>query len=304
MPLFFCISGYLFNNKRKFTSFVLSKIKGILLPYTFFFFTSVAISVVLLHKTYKIKDILKYYLLNGKYCSLICNWAIWYLPAFFCISCIFYFISKLKKRYIFIIAIIAAMFSVPLSSHLLDKFTNEFIPFSVQSYLPGIFFMSLGFLYRSNIENICQKIMSNNRSDFFSILINFISIILFIAGVFISYNCYDQIISTRSYRFFLSAILIIISIIGITYENRNKLLIFFGRNTISILGIHRIILFVFQNIGLGSFLSKYNMNNSLGAILFSFVLVFIICLSKELIKFLYLNKIRRKSFFTGKSQNK
>ena len=66
MPLFFCISGYLFSAKRKYKSFLFAKFKALIVPYILFFIFSFLVSVLLLNRNVTVLKGIEYLLLGGR----------------------------------------------------------------------------------------------------------------------------------------------------------------------------------------------------------------------------------------------
>lgn len=280
MPLFFCISGYLFNNKRKFKEFLKIKIKTLILPYIIFFVISFLITYFLI-KHISIKDALKAFIFNGKYLIKINNWAIWYLPLFFIQSLLLYFISKITNNKIFcIIILIFSLLTVPTYKIITMYTSDNFIPFSIQVLPAATFYMGIGQLFKKFKEKLL-----NINSNILSLL----SFVLFIIGILISLNNSNQIISISTYNYVFAAVLIIPFIINITQNNNNKVITYLGKNSLWILGLHRIILKIMEVYKLGEFLEKYNVKGTLAALLITILCIAIICLINIVYKFIINN---------------
>lgn len=274
MPLFFCISGYLFNGKRKYKNFLKNKIKTVMVPYIIFFIVSYLITTFLFNEDINLLYGLKYMLLNGRYCSIVSNWAIWYLPLFFIASNIFYFFLKIKNNIIkYIIVIILFFATVPLNTYFYEVFTDSFIPFTLQALSPALFFMSLGYFAKKT------KIKIKNKK--FIKLIPVASTLLFILGISLSIYNYDQILRVTTYKYIIASLLIIQFIIIITKNNNNKIISYIGKNSLVILGYHRVLLACLEYYNLGTFLEQYNISGNFGAILITIICIVIICILNE-----------------------
>ena len=274
MPLFFCISGYLFNKNKKFKDFIKSKFKTLIIPYFIFFLISYITTITILKHDMSIPEMLKNLILNGRYCSLVSNWAIWYLPLFFIVSNVFYFIAKIKNKKIFIaILVICMLVSVPVNNILKSYVKDGFIPFSIQVLPIGIFYMGVGYLIKTR-----EKInIQFNKIQSFGVCI------LFFLGLAVSINNSDQIINITTYIYILASLMIMPFIIFITKNNSNKIITYIGRNSLIILGFHRIILQCMKDYKLANFLKQYKIKGDLAAILVSILCVFIICIINEII---------------------
>ena len=272
MPLFFCISRYLFKNIDNYYTFVTKKFKTLLIPYIIFFILSYIISKLFLNNILSIQHMIIYLYLNGKYCTQVNNWALWYLPLFFVSNNCFYFITKIKKQKIlFYILLILFFITVPVNLFLQKITLDSYIPFTLQTLIPSLFFMLIGYLYKINLNKIKNKLNKNTLLKSFSLLI---------IGIFISIKNSDQIIDIRTYQYIITALLIIQFIITYTKNKTNKLICYLGKNTLIILGFHRIILFLFEYY-FKPILIKINLH--LGSIIITTLCISIICILKEIV---------------------
>ncbi len=288
MPLFFCISGYLFSSKKSFKDFIKTKIKTLILPYFVFFIISYLITNFLI-KHVTIEKLLKAFLLNGKYLIYVNNWAIWYLVLFFIAAIIFYFIAKIKNKRVFtVVTIILGILTVPCYLFLKKIIGSEFIPFSMQVLPAAIFFMGIGKIYKEN-EKVFIELNKKTK-----IILSFI---LFGLGLIISRKVDSQIISIDTYRYLISALFIIQFIVLITKDNKNKYIRYIGKNSLVILGVHRVLLKLLQNYKVDDILKKCNIEGDFSAILISIGCIFLICVCHEIFKLIYknVNKIINKN---------
>lgn len=277
MPLFFCISGYLFKNNKTFKEFFEIKCKKLLIPYVIYFIVSYLVCITILKHDIRISEMLKYLLFNGEYCSLVENWPLWYLPLFFIASIVFYFISKIKNNKIFIATIfLSGLITVPVNNVLQGFVSKSFIPFSIQVLPAAIFYIGIG-----NI--VCKyRNISFKKNKFVEAII---SIVLCIVGIIISIKNNDQIIDITTYKYLIAALLIIQFVIYITKDNRNKAIIYLGKNSLIILGLHMVIFKVMYTYKLAIILMKYNITGDVAAILVTGLCIVIICLINEIIKY-------------------
>lgn len=279
MPLFFCISGYLFNNKKSYKEFLVSKIKSLILPYCIFFVLSYALTKIFLNTNIELKKTIISFFANGKYCRTVNNFAIWYLPLFFIASNLFFSISKIKNKKIYgLIIFIFGIISVPFSNWLINTPYNEYTPFSMQVLPAAIFFMGIG--------NIVMLIKDNYLKSFSNekyIIAFIVSIALFFVGIILSFNNQDEIISITTYKYLIAALFIIPFIIIITLKNENKIITYLGRNSLFIFGIHRPIIGIFQHYKFDNFLKSYNITGDFSAIIISILCITIICITLELL---------------------
>ena len=102
IPLFFFLSGYLFNGKSCFKEFVKSKIKGLLIPYIVLGVPLLVLSTIYESKGFSIDVFFEYckkFILQQRLYTL------WFLTSLFVLEILFYFINKYIKNACFQILI-------------------------------------------------------------------------------------------------------------------------------------------------------------------------------------------------------
>ena len=275
MPLFFMISGYLFNNKRSFKDFTIQKIKTIIVPYVIFFLISLFITELFMDKI-TLKQALIAFLLNGKHLIDVTNWAIWYLPTFFIVSLVFYPISKIKdKKILFIIMAITGLLTVPTYKYLIGIFPDECIPLSIQVLPAGICYMTLGYLYKDYKELINKKVPYKKQV--------IIAVILFILGFFISIcTTKSEIIKLSTYRYLATSVLLIPLIILITKDNHNKIIVYLGKNSLIILGLHLWMRDLSKRYGVFDAIKNMGLSNKFIPLIMAIMIISIICILNEI----------------------
>jgi len=150
MPLFFFISGFLFNKDIPFIIFLKSKFKRIINPYLFF-----SLSSFLLYwipaKIRNVDNIIgwKEFLLGttlGLSDPPFLSWNIvlWYLPALFCLLILAYTISKCPGKIGIIIIVI-----LTLTGFWLSKFNLLYFPYSINSVLSVLPFFYIGLIMKN-----------------------------------------------------------------------------------------------------------------------------------------------------------
>ena len=283
MPLFFCISGYLFKNTKKFKDFFVGKFKTLIIPYIIFFIISYIISTLWLNLDMTLPQMLKSLFLNGKYCSKVNNWAIWYLPSFFIATNIFYFISKIKNKYLFSFILFALfMATVPFYDIATRLTSNGYIPFSVQVLPAALFYMGIGYICNKLSKiNFTKRVFSNYK------VLSLICIILFTFGIILSIKNSDQIIKISTYKYVIASLLIIPLIINLTMRSKNKVIIYLGQNSLIILGVHRTLIALLEYYKFNNLLNKYNIRGNISALFIAIIVITFICIVYELLKFIY-----------------
>lgn len=276
MPLFFCISGYLFSNRAPFKEFVISKAKAILIPYAFYFTCSYLCTVMILKTPRTVPQFLIGMLLGGNYCSKFFNTPLWYLPLFFISLIAFYWLLKIDRPIIkYAVIISGALISIPFNKLLFALFPDKLTPFNIQALLPSLFFMFVGYeLKRVDMAKIKARL---TPYAFYAVIL-----LMFGAGMLLSKNNTDQIISLfMTYEFYIYPLLIMPLIMTVCYNTRNRQIEIIGANSITILGFHRLILHIFSDtFGFEEHFVITGANNFVLTMVFSVFCIFIICAGK------------------------
>lgn len=276
MPLFFCISGYLFSNRAPYKKFVISKAKSILIPYIFYFTCSYLCTVLIFRTRRTILHYILGLLLNGGYCGKFFNSPLWYLPLFFIAVNVFYWLLKIDRPIIrYAVVIAGALLSLPFNKLLLLLFPDKLVPFNIQALLPSLFFMFVG--HEMKKLDIAKIKSTLTPYGFYGIIL-----ILFGAGMLLSKNNTDQIISLfMTYQFYIYPLLIIPLIMCICYNSTNRHIQFIGNNSITILGVHRLILHFFSDtLGLEERLIFTDSSNMVITVFLCAACIFICCAGK------------------------
>jgi len=292
MPLFFCISGYLFSARKQYKDFLVGKFKNLIIPYIAFFIFSYIFSVTVLQREITIADGLEYMLLGGKHLTYVVNWALWYLQLFFIASNIFYFIVRIKYAIIrFVIMVGLFIVSLPVQQWCNNTFDNGYVPFAFNALCPALFFMLVAFEFRRIKETLVQKFKVKNISK----TVPVISFGLFELGILLAAGNDEQIISIQSYTFLIYSLLILQFIVLICHNCNNKYIVYMGKNSLMILGLHRPLLVLCSNIlPVKEVFDYFHITNFAGAVLVSSLCVFAICFVNYLVESLS-KKIKEKS---------
>ena len=276
LPLFFCISGYLFSVKAPFKKFVISKAKGILKPYVFYYVCSYLLTLTVFRTPLSLWQAIKGFLLSGSYCMDVNNSALWYLPLFFVSVCVFYWILKIKSVPLqYVIVISGALLAPQLNKLLLYLFPDKLTPINIQALLPSLFFMFVGHEIRKIDFGLVKSLIGNYG-------LYFIAILMFGAGAFIGKTNFDQIISLyMTYEFYFYPLLILPLIVLISCETRNRQIEHIGSISLTVLGMHRPIMHIFSDIlHLDTIFRQVNSNSFLSVVFFSALSIIIICIGK------------------------
>lgn len=247
--LFFIISGFVFSIKdsENFWCYIKSKFNRLMIPY-FLWEIVFLIPYMLFGKSigenlsttssFSIGNQLFNILYgNGVNDALKQNTSLWFLPALFSIEFVYYFIIKLHstnknaKYFLLPVLIIVGYFSNKL---------HVYLPWGFNTALNLGYFFYIGYLLKeSNLFN---------RKKYIIILAIF-SLVFGIIGCFSNYrkvSCVDYQYGNY-FCMFLSSLFLSLFFICISYIiNKNKILEYIGKSTMSILIFHKIIILVFQ----------------------------------------------------------
>ncbi len=246
MPLFFFISGLLFNPVKysSFNFFFKSRIKSIYIPYVFFFlitffywlfierqfrggeYTILHQLIGLIYGTYE-----------GSHLNF--NGALWFLPCLFSVEIIFYFISKIKSKTV-VISILIISFMI---GTLLLHFQLNILPLGLHTAFFGIIFYGTGYLLKNKIKH---QYFHNKIFQWIIILILFI-IQLLCLGKF-----YGTIEKTTITYIVLAFTGIYLYLFLSKKIKTSKLIEFLGKNSLVILAfqeqIYRAVIYIFSKI--------------------------------------------------------
>ena len=150
MPLFFIVSGTLFNDKkyRLFKPFLLTRIKTILLPYLVFAFVSLIIYasfLLVIDRSFTFDYIItqiKLVLLDRTYEDLsgINNVALWFLPCLFVVEILYFAINKIKNNLLFF----GTISILVILGWILGKFSWALLPWNLRTAFFSIGFYAIG----------------------------------------------------------------------------------------------------------------------------------------------------------------
>lgn len=244
MPLFFFISGILYTPKGSFKDFLIKRTKSIYIPYVIFFVVTFAYWV-LIERKYRGAEIpISYELIGLPYGTyegghLFFNGVLWFLPCLYVTEIIFYFIAKLDES--------IGVFTGIICSFAIGQFLLlsgiDFLPFGLHTAFNAILFYGIGYLLKPYFIHLKNK----NKKYQVYFLIGCLVIQLLYLGKYVS----NIKVCTIPYSFLAFAgigfYLILSNLI-----DRNKVIEYFGRNTLVILGLHapimRVVIFITATI--------------------------------------------------------
>jgi acyltransferase len=251
IPLFFFLSGFVYNHQKyqNFFNFLKRTVKGILVPYFIFAFICFAIWLSGLKNpnifsSEVTKQFLSIFYGNSNDGLMVFNNILWFLPALFVTKILFAVIIKLTvktKPLIFIMilfSIFGYLFSI-IASHI-------HLPFSTEASFSAVVFYGAGFLWNRS-EKAKSFLFQNKYLLFFPLLI---------IGIIIStvdFHMYGHQIDIRLshlnnyFFFYIAAFCGIFAWISFSLIlNKNRLLEIIGKNSLILFAWH-LILFAYIN---------------------------------------------------------
>lgn len=175
MPLFFFISGMLFNRSKynSFAEFVKRKAKGLLLPYAIY---SVATWVVWCGYNLVAGNsvdsywwpLLQTLIAQGSQGYLVHNTALWFVPCLFVIEMIYYWLSKLPKAVTVLCCCGLAILNIAMVR--IVGSTWEALPFNLDTGFMAIVFLMAGNMLTESVNHARLQQIVSDRKLLFGIL--------------------------------------------------------------------------------------------------------------------------------------
>ncbi|WP_418223583.1 acyltransferase family protein [Clostridium isatidis] len=276
LPLFFCISGYLFSTKKynTFAQFLKSKSKTLLIPYLVFslfnylfylLFSRFANTVA----ENPLKPLLGIFVgVRGTEWT-ICNGTLWFVLALFISEILLYLIIRLTKGNNKKISLILILFSELGYSY--SKFIGVKLIWNIDAALVAVTFVGLGYIVK-------KSNMLNKLDDYIYIII--FMLLNFIFGELNTEISMFSSIYGNYFYFYISAITGTLGIILICKKiNSSKMLEFIGQNTFVYLAIHQYVIFSVLKKITGRFITNSSGISlviiAIGYVLFTVVILYI-----------------------------
>lgn len=198
MPLFFFLSGFLFNTKKDFKTYLKSNLKSLILPYFIFNIISLVLNLDLIFQNHfsilQILDNIFFY--NSK---VAWNSSLWFFIVLFMTKLLFYIFSKLCKtsvKKLFVPVIVTLTLGIVLNIfHINLHFGISIIPFSITFFYIG---------YLSKELKLLEKMQFNLKTVLITIPLCILGIVssLYNTRVNMSTNIYNNYL-----LFFINAII-------------------------------------------------------------------------------------------------
>lgn len=250
MPLFFFLSGMLFNGRKytNFLMFVKRKAQTLLCPYVLFYLLSFlyrfCIRLIADAENLNLEEFLSYFLqmFLSQGSLKLPNAPLWFVPCLMIVEIIFFWISKLKKPMVISVSVLLTVFGWLLESEKFP-FENELLPWSIDSALFAIGFFGLGNISFRGICRIFEKVRNSNTKN-----ATCIATFLFVVVLLIPFALYNGKVSMGSktlgngFIFYLTGVLGVFGILSLSMLfERNRFLKYCGRNSFVIMAVHYLI---------------------------------------------------------------
>ncbi|MBE6820015.1 MAG: hypothetical protein E7516_03085 [Ruminococcaceae bacterium] len=251
MPLFFIVSGMLFDRKRfpDFKSFITRKAVTLICPYVLFYLLSILylIAVKLIAEGFGGLEWQRYFtyflqmfLSQGSARSV--NAPLWFVPCLFATEIIYFFISVLNKKLILLICALLSALGWVLESGLLP-FDNTLLPWSLDSALFATGFYALGNILSDNVKAVLVAVETNKKKKLICMAITLIFLVITVCvGLYNGKISLGSKILNNGFLLYLSGITGTISVFAaaLIFE-KNKLLQYIGKNSFYIMSVHYLI---------------------------------------------------------------
>ena len=154
LPLFFFLSGYVFNGQRKFGEFVQKKCKAILVPYFCLGIPMVMFQILLLINAgkFSLKECLwlvKSLLLQERF------WTLWFIACLFCLNLLLYALFRVCKKEWMVSAVSVIM---PIMGLCYYKYGGRPLPWNVDVCAMAIPFFYVGYACKKYGQMIEERL--------------------------------------------------------------------------------------------------------------------------------------------------
>lgn len=256
MPLFFFISGYLFNaNKYNFRKYTVKRVYSLIVPYFLFGIINYIFWIVLVKTSLFITndnlfDPIKYLLTINTTVHLPIANALWFLTCLFIVEISFFALVKYIKNNNLSLAIVLIMFS--LIGYFYPLLTNIRLYWGIDIAFTAIVFYGFGYLFKANKSSLNFFY----KPKIYTIIPLFIISMIFellngqVALMKIIYNnyLYYYVSAFASILAYITLSIYLCNIEFISNLKIYKVFLYIGKNTISILALNQVLILVLQKI--------------------------------------------------------
>lgn len=244
MPLFFFVSGLLYNSNLRFKDFLLKRIKSIYIPYILFFCVTFCYWLLIERRVRGGEYSILHQLIGLPYGTyegnhLYFNGALWFLPCLFATEMLFYPIGRIKNK----IGIISFLLLFYIVGTMLKMNNIDYLPLGLHTAFFATIFYGLGYLSKQ-----IPKYISDTKSGYQWLLI----IVCFCIQLLCNKD-YSSKINEFPFPYFLIATIGILLYLTLSIRiKKNKLIEFIGKNSLVIFAfqepVYRAVIFAFSKI--------------------------------------------------------
>ncbi len=298
MPLFFIISGILFN-KNKYTSFrmfVKRKLQTLICPYVLFytliliyFYVSRYLGSGLSEFNVAVmgEHFLQMFLSQGS--AKVISPPLWFVLCLFTVEILYYFISKIDKKVI--VVLISAVFVLVgwlFETYIVRKY-NILLPWSIDSAMFALGFFTIGNLSADRLNQMVRWILKQDYSYLIGSALAIVGLaVTMILAIPNGHVSLGSKILRNGYVFYITGIVGSLSVLVISaLLQKNKFFTYCGRNSFCIMAVHDVIRATYERISESVKFLAYDTTNFIQTIL-PFVIVLLLSL---LVTIIY-NKVK------------
>ncbi len=268
MPLYFILSGMMFNQKKynNFGTFLKRRFQTLIIPYLIFQFISIAFFFLteLIFSGFS-SELLKQgsvyitqvFVSQGS--ANMFNRPMWFVLCLFAVELMYYFISSFNKAAVAIICAVLTAAGWLLESDLIN-FDNRLLPWSLDSALFTIGFYAIGNIFAQPVKNTIVYIKSKKYKNL--ICIGIAAVCLAIGIPLALYNGKISLgskILNNGFLLYITGIIGSIFILSLSIIlDKIKALNHFGRVSFSVMGIHYLFRMVVSKIYVILGIEAYN----------------------------------------------
>ncbi|WP_422664997.1 acyltransferase family protein [Aneurinibacillus uraniidurans] len=236
IPLFFFLSGFVFNPQKfsNSTEFFKNKIKTIVMPYLIFSLIEYLIYVLWENSIYN-TNYYAYSIFKGiLYASadtLKMYPVLWFLPCLFVVQCAFFLLVKIngKKTYLII-----SLITFSIVGFLYSQYSTVRLPWFIDSSLTAVVFYGIGFIYKTYDFYLESKL----SAYYTELLIGSFALLYFCTFMNTTVDMFG-LVYNNYFFYYTSAISgILFCIVLSKLINHSKTLTYLGKNTMLIFVFH------------------------------------------------------------------
>lgn len=247
MPLFFIISGFLLNFEKetRVKKLFFKRFKTLIIPYIIFCIINIVGNFILNNMSMSLLkvDILNMNTLYGVY-------ALWFLPALFISEFIFLFIKnniviRRNKILLYMLIFFSLLILILINKINVNYIVVKFITVLIRSII-ALFFINIGYYSYKFINTMNPKIYQ-------IIMLSIVSVSFALINGYVNLS---GLIFNNYFLYIFNSVIGVANIIFIAKKiRRNKILSFFGKNTLIIMATHQLILRIIINSSIINYLN-------------------------------------------------